>query len=202
MVWIYIGAALLMIFFLLRNIVSQQMYLRYAKEAVLVFDDSRKSHKVFRIVSLCLFILMVIALVYTVIVSKVTFTVLMGEICLISVFALYAFVPYTHGKWVVTEEGVYLYNYNLFIRWSEMVSARPEASGKKSFLILHLLGDEGNKLKKLDYPLMLEGPRVQEMQAMFREFIALEDKRRHRLKVEAQRAERDAEIQRRKENRE
>ncbi len=199
MVWIYIGAALLMMFFLLRNIVSQQTYQRYAKEAVLVFDDKRRSHRIFRIVFFCFFVLMVVALIYTLFFDKMTFSVVMIEICLCTVCALYAFVPYTHGKWVVTEEGIYLYNFNLFIRWSELVSARPEASGKKSFLVLHLLGDEGNKLKKLDYPLMLEGEKVQEMQAMFREFIALEDKRRHRLRVEAQRAERDAEIQRRKE---
>lgn len=189
MVWFYIFGTLLILFFLLRNIISEQNYRRYKKEAVLVFDDTRPSHKAFRLVFTIGLIVMVIILIITIFVRKnPDFNNIMMEICLLAVCCLYAIVPYSQGKWVVTEGGVFLYNYNLFIKWSEMASARPLSAGKKSFLMIYLLGNEGNRLKKNNYPVMLPGPQVQEMQNMFREFISLEDKRRQKLRLEAEKA--------------
>lgn len=191
MVWFYIFGTLLILFFLLRNVISEQNYRKHKETAFMVFDDTRRSHKVYRICFFIGFLLMIAVLVVTLFVLRLyDFNTIMAEICLLAFCALSSFVPYTQGKWTLSEEGVFLYNYNLFIKWSEMASAKPLASGKKSYLMIYLLGNEGNKLKKNYYPVMLPGPQVQEMQNMFREFISLEDKRRQKLRIEAQKASR------------
>lgn len=186
--WIYIFCTLLIIFSLLKNIMAEISYRKYKENAIFIFDDTRTGHKIMRIIFCALLIFMVICLILTITKVGYDFDTIMAEICLISASCLFAFVPYSQARWIVTEGGVFIYNYNLFIPWSEMTSTKPAAAGKKSYLIIFLRGDDTNRLKKKNYPIMLPGEKVTQMQNMFREFISLEDKRRMKLRREAERS--------------
>ncbi|MCF0135660.1 MAG: hypothetical protein HUJ69_04490 [Lachnospiraceae bacterium] len=192
MIWFSIICVLMVSFFLLKNIICLSSYKSYKEKAIFVFDDTRKSFKVSRII---FGILMAGLSLFTLISLFMPWSFdLSGYLCLIGLIEfcmLFSLFPYSQSRWVVTPEGIFVYNYNVFIKWSEMVSTHPVGDKKRSFLLIELLGSEGNKLKQTSYPVQLEAARVTEMQNMFREFIILEDKRRAKLRREADKAARN-----------
>ncbi len=179
MIYLYILSTLLIAFFLIRNCVSQGHYKARSSQALLVFDDTRRFHKISRIVFSVLFVLMIVILVvYLLTNPQLDILHLSIIVCLILCFALFGFVPYTPGRWTVQEDGIYIYNQDRFIPYSELIACRLTGEGKKTYLQLDLLKTESDRLKKGTYLVMIPPEKARDTADMIREFIVLEDKAR------------------------
>lgn len=185
MTYVYLVCTILIAFFLIKNIVSTGHFKARRGDALVVFDDDRKIHRISRIVFGVLFALMLMALaVYLIRGRELDILQLSILICLILCFALFGFVPYTSGRWLIAEGGVYVYNQDRFIPWSELIACRIFGQGKKTYLQLDLIKTESDRLKKGTYLLMLPAEKAQDTADMIREFIALEDKARAKRRRE------------------
>ena len=179
MIYLYILSTLLIAFFLIRNCVSQGHYKARSSQALLVFDDTRRFHKISRIVFSVLFVLMIVILVvYLLTNPQLDILHLSIIVCLILCFALFGFVPYTPGRWTVQEDGIYIYNQDRLIPYSELIACRLTGEGKKTYLQLDLLKTESDRLKKGTYLVMIPPEKARDTADMIREFIVLEDKAR------------------------
>lgn len=181
MLYVLIILTLVVLYFLVRNLYSTYRYHQYKKEAIRVFDDTRRSHKVSRLIFGVIFVLVLGFSIYQYATAQLwDMSTQLSAICLLLLSALYAFVPYTHGRWVIVKDGIYLYNYNEFIPWSEMIAVSIFGNNKKAYLRIDLLREPGNRLKKGFYPMMVPGDQAEETRNMIRDFINLEEKERQR----------------------
>ena len=78
----------------------------------------------------------------------------------------------------VQEDGIYIYNQDRFIPYSELIACRLTGEGKKTYLQLDLLKTESDRLKKGSYLVMIPPEKARDTADMIREFIVLEDKAR------------------------
>ena len=101
-------------------------------------------------------------------------------ICLLVGSFLFAFFPFTAGRWIMTDRGIYVYNYGTFIAWPQMIGVQIVPRGKKAFLVLTLKKATASSLKKTSYPLMIEGAKAVDLSNMIREFINTVDRKRYR----------------------
>lgn len=194
--WIYLAATLLIVFFLLRNIIADSNYRQQKKDGIFVFDDTRPSHKYSRIFFMVLGVLIAGVSIYLMAKRRIDFELITGAICLISGCILFAFFPYSQARWVLKEDGMFLYNYNIFLPWEDIINIKNIGQGKKSFLMIYLRESSKDALKKKNYPVMvLPAERTSEIHNMIREFIAVEDKRRNKRRLEALKAIREEEKQ-------
>lgn len=181
MVWIYIICALLILFFFIRNLVSHQQYRAYQKEALFAFDDTRPIHKASRIIAFVLFVFFVGELLYLLLINRhYDLSAIMMRICLISGCALFAFVPYSTGKWLITPQGVFSYDHSLLIPFEEMVAAQLLDRGKKAFVLVKVRKLEKELLKKDSYAFMVPPADASTVVSLLRDFITLEDKAREK----------------------
>jgi hypothetical protein len=190
MIWLNLAATLLLGFFLLRNISADSAYKRHAKEGIFVFDDTRRSHQIFKTVFRVLLVLLIVYFFYVLFVDGMSFEIALGFAALMFGCVLFGFFPYSQARWVVLENGIFLYNYNYLIPWEDMIRVKPFGE-KYSYLMVYLRASKADKLKKKQYPMMvLPGEKTVEMQNLIRDFIAVEDKRRHKRRMELHKASR------------
>lgn len=189
MMWFYILGTLCIVFFLLKNIHSTGEYKKYSEKAVFVFDDTRKAHKVSRIFFAVCFVIACVLLVVSLLVLHVQDPgSIMGLICLTIGSFLFAFFPFTPGRWVLTDQGIYLYNYNAFIPWTQMIGTQITARGKKTYLILTLKQTEKESLKKTMYPLLIPADQAVKISNMIGDFIKMIEKKRYRKHLNEERS--------------
>jgi len=188
MIWLNLAAALLLGFFLLRNISADSAYRRCSKEGIFVFDDTRRSHRISKLVFRILLVLILVYFFYLLFTGSLSFEVILGFVCLVFGCVLFGFFPYTQARWVLLENGVFLYNYNYLIPWEDMIRVK-QFGEKYSYLMIYLRASRADKLKKTQYPMMvLPGEKTTDIQNMIREFIAVEDKRRFKRRMELRNA--------------
>ncbi len=184
MIWLNLAAALLLGFFLLRNIVADNTYRRYAKDGIFVFDDTRQSQKILKLVFRIILVLLFIYFLYVLIAGGMSFELALGFVCLFSGCILFGFFPYSQARWVLLENGIFLYNYNYLIPWEDMIRVR-QFGEKYSYLMIYLRASKADKLKRKQYPMMvLPGEKTADIQNMIRDFISVEDKRRFKRRME------------------
>lgn len=189
MIWFYILGTLMLAFFLLKNIHSTGEYKKYAQQALFVFDDTTKMHKVSRIFFTIGFFVAIGMLLIAFFILKVREPdTLMILICLIIGCLLFGFFPFTPGRWVLTQDGIYLYNYNLFVPWSQMIGNQIVARKRKTFLILSLKQQDGEALKRTMYPLLIPAHQAVDISHMIRDFVSLIEKKQYRKRFNEERS--------------
>ena len=166
-------------FFLARNIASFTEYKRLSKEAVMVFEDQRKIFKVSRVIFLVLFIVAGVLFFLTLFVFKpLDLNNLLALLCLMAGCALFSFVPYTNGRFVVTEKGIYVYNANRFLLWEEIISQSADAKGKDSYLILTGSRPENDRFSRITFPLLVTPvEKTMPLRDLIQDMLALEAKK-------------------------
>lgn len=186
MVGIEIGALLLVMFFLLRNVAASLRYREMAAasrkmmgSSDFVFDDTRISHKVFRVVCFILMVLVIAAMVYLNARRLLSVSMLFSGLTVTAAAALFAFVPYTGYRWAVVPDGIFIYNYNTVVLWTEMISVRLLGAGRKAYLLLDLRKRDDEVLKKTTYPLLADVSRIQTARSLIRDFINANTKMVH-----------------------
>ena len=133
MMWFYILGTLLIFFFLIRNIQSDREFKQYSQEAITVFHDQRKTHKFARILFKILFVLSIILFIVSVVVWKIQDPgSLLSVFCLVIGCFLFAFFPFTPGRWVLTQKGIFIYNNGVFIPWTRMIGSEILPRGKQT----------------------------------------------------------------------
>lgn len=189
MIWFYISGTLLLTFFLLKNIHSTGEYKKYSKQALFVFDDTTKLHKASKIFFIiCFFIALIMLLVSFFFLKVREPDTLMINICLIIGCFLFGFFPFTPGRWVLAKEGIYVYNYNIFIPWGQMIGNQIIARKRKTFLMLSLKQLDGEHLKRTMYPLLIPSHQATDVSHMIRDFINLLEKKKYRKQLNEERS--------------
>ncbi len=178
MIYVFILCLLILLFFLVRNIVSLNEYRSLQKDAVFVFDDQRKHFKIRRIVFGVLFILFLALTLVLFFKNAQDFQSFAILFSLLAGSALFSFVPYTNARFVVTEQGIYVYNAVRLVRWDEIINITLEARGKDSYIILHTSHAENDRFSRTDFPLLVT-PTDQTpiLRDMIRDMLDLEAKK-------------------------
>ena len=185
MITVYLLATLLIAFFLIKNIVAARHFRSRSENALIVFTGEGRARRISRIVFIVLFVLMSGVLIFYIVSSdQLDVLQLSIQICLILCFALFGFVPFSAGKWLVSAEGIYVYNQDRFIPFSELIACRLTGEGKRSYLQLDLIKQDSDRLKKSLYLLQIPPEKARDTADMIREFITLEDKARLRRRRE------------------
>ena len=189
MMWFYILGTLMIFFFLMKNIHSDREFKQYSQDAITVFHDPRRSHKVARVVFKLLFVLSVVLLIVSIAVWKVqTPDRILSILCLVFGCFLFAFYPFTPGRWVLTAKGIYVYNNSIFIPWTQMIGTDILPRGKQTYIILKIKQTEKEHGKRTAYPILVPGPQAQDLCNMIREFITVMDRKKHRQQFNAEHA--------------
>ena len=185
MITVYLLATLLIAFFLIKNIVAAGHFRARSEEALIVFKGEHRGRRIVRIVFVAAFALMVgVLFFYLFTTDQLDVLQLSILICLILCFALFGFVPYSAGKWLISADGVYVYNQDRFIPFNELIACRLVGEGKRSYLQLDLIKQDSDRLKKGTYLLQIPPEKARDTADMLRDFIALEDKARARRRRE------------------
>ncbi len=189
MMWFYILGTLMIFFFLIKNIQSDREFKQYSQDAISVFHDSRKTHKVARVVFKILFVLSLVLLVVTVVVWKIQNPgTLMSVLCLVIGCFLFAFFPFTPGRWVLTGKGIYVYNNGVFIPWTQMIGTEILPRGKQTYIIINLKQTEKEHGKRTAYPVLVPGSQAKDLCNMIREFITVMDRKKYQKQLNEERA--------------
>ncbi len=189
MMWFYILGTLLIFFFLMKNIHSNREFKQYSQEAITVYHDPRKSHKIARVVFKILFILSIALMVVAVFVWRLQDpSSLLSLICLVIGCFLFAFFPFTPGRWVLTDRGIYIYNNGIFIPWTQMIGTDILPRGKQTYIILKIKQTEKEHGKRTAYPILVPGTQAKDLCNMIREFITVMDRKKYRKQLNEERA--------------
>ena len=190
MMWFYILGTLLILFFLFKNIHNGGLYREYTQKAAFTFDDNRSAFKatqiVFRVIlvaaALLLFALLFVWHDYEP-------SQIVACVCLILGGVLFGFFPFSAGRWVITADGIFIYNYGIFIPWGKIIHAEILPRRKKTFILLKLKQLESEHFKKTTYPLLVPGPQAVDVCNMIKDFIGAIQKKRYRQHINEERAE-------------
>lgn len=189
MMWFYILGTFLIFFFLMKNIHSTQEFKKYSQNAISVFHDTRKSFKIARVVFKLLFVLSIVLLIVCLVVQKLnSLDALLSIVCLILGCLLYAFYPFTPGRWVLTESGIYVYNNDTFIPWTQMIGTEILPRGKQTYIIIKVKQTEKEHGKRTSYPILVPGSQAKDLCNMIREFILVMDRKKYRQHQNEERA--------------
>ena len=172
MMWFYILGTLLLFFFLMKNIHSDREFKQYSQEAITVYHDPRKTHKIARVFFKILFVLSIALLIVGVFVWRIQDpSSILSLIC-----------------WVLTARGIYIYNSGIFIPWTQMIGTEILPRGKQTYIILNIKQTEKEHGKRTAYPILVPGTQARDLCNMIREFITVMDRKQHRKQFNAERA--------------
>ena len=139
MMWFYILGTLCIFFFLMKNIHSDREFKEHSQNAIGVYQDTRTSHKIGRIFFRILFVLLIALGIVAVFVLHIQDpSSILSLLCLILGCFLFAFYPFTPGRWVLTDRGIYVYNTGTFSPWTQMIGTEILPRGKQTFIILNI----------------------------------------------------------------
>lgn len=189
MMWFYIFGTLLICFFLLKNIHNNSEYKKYSQNAIAVFDDTRKSHRLFRILFSISFVIALILIPISLFIWHIQNPdTILSLICLTVGSALFAFYPFTPGRWVLTAQGIYIYNNGIFIPWAQIIGTQIIPRGKKTFIIVNLKQTDGENLKRTSYPILVPGTKAQDVCNLIRDFVNMLERKKHRKQFNQERS--------------
>ena len=169
------------LFMLVRNINSAIEMKAYKNgehgEVLYVMEETRTSMKVLRII--CLLLIFVVAGLFILDISK--FETMRDVDALLPaslILGLLIFVvaPFSTSRWVMTQDGIYVYNSNLFVPWSQMITTGLSTRHKKTYLTVQIKKERGEFLKQAFQLLMVKPEDGERLSETIRAFIHAIDK--------------------------
>ena len=166
---------------LVRNINSSIEMKAYKKgehgEVLYVMEETRTGMKVLRIV--CLLLILVVAGLFILDISK--FETMRDVDALLPaslILGLLIFVvaPFSTSRWVMTQDGIYVYNSNLFVPWSQMITTGLSTRHNKTYLTVQIKKERGEFLKQAFQLLMVKPEDGERISETIRAFIHAIDK--------------------------
>lgn len=166
------------LFLMMRNLSSASEYKKYAKEKNLyVMEDCRLWVRIVRILCGAMIPIIIGIFIYDVLYIESFLDVdVFRPLALCLGLALFAFAPFSTSRWVMNEEGIYLYNSNLMIHWSEIITSGVQHKEKKAFLTLNVKKEKGEMFKQTFYILMVKPEDADSLDEMIHQFIRSIDK--------------------------
>ena len=173
--------SVIFMFMLVRNINSSIEMNEYKKgkrgEVLYVMEDSRTSIKILRIVC----VLLIISVVVLFILDVTKFETMRDIDALLPaslVIGLLIFVvaPFSTSRWVMTQDGIYVYNSNLFVPWSQMITSGGSTRGKNTYITVQIKKEKSEFLKQAFQLLMVKPEDADRLSETIRAFIHALDK--------------------------
>ncbi len=173
--------SVIFMFMLVRNINSSIEMNEYKKgkrgEVLYVMEDSRTSIKILRIVC----VLLIISVVVLFILDVTKFETMRDIDALLPaslVIGLLIFVvaPFSTSRWVMTQDGIYVYNSNLFVPWSQMITSGVSTRGKNTYITVQIKKEKSEFLKQAFQLLMVKPEDADRLSETIRAFIHALDK--------------------------
>lgn len=173
--------SVIFMFMLVRNINSSIEMNEYKKgkrgEVLYVMEDSRTSIKILRIVC----VLLIISVVVLFILDVTKFETMRDIDALLPaslVIGLLIFVvaPFSTSRWVMTQDGIYVYNSNLFVPWSQMITSGVSTRGKNTYITVQIKKEKSEFLKQAFQLLMVKPEDANRLSETIRAFIHALDK--------------------------
>ena len=173
--------SIIFMFMLVRNINSSIEMNEYKKgkrgEVLYVMEDSRTSIKILRIV--CVLLIISVAVLFILDVTK--FETMRDIDALLPaslVIGLLIFVvaPFSTSRWVMTQDGIYVYNSNLFVPWSQMITSGVSTRGKNTYITVQIKKEKSEFLKQAFQLLMVKPEDADRLSETIRAFIHALDK--------------------------
>ena len=173
--------SVIFMFMLVRNINSSIEMNEYKKgkrgEVLYVMEDSRTSIKILRIVC----VLLIISVVVLFILDVTKFETMRDIDALLPaslVIGLLIFVvaPFSTSRWVMTQDGIYVYNSNLFVPWSQMITSGVSTPGKNTYITVQIKEEKSEFLKQAFQLLMVKPEDADRLSETIRAFIHALDK--------------------------
>ena len=173
--------SVIFMFMLVRNINSSIEMNEYKKgkrgEVLYVMEDSRTSIKILRIVC----VLLIISVVVLFILDVTKFETMRDIDALLPaslVIGLLIFVvaPFSTSRWVMTQDGIYVYNSNLFVPWSQMITSGVSTRGKNTYITVQIKKEKNEFLKQAFQLLMVKPEDADRLSETIRAFIHALDK--------------------------
>ncbi|HCA34141.1 MAG TPA: hypothetical protein DEP00_03450 [Lachnospiraceae bacterium] len=185
MTFLYLFCGILITFFLLRNIAAQVRFREFAARSRqetgsdrMIFEDTRPVHKAGRIFWGLIFILTLVMLIFSAVNKNLSFNNLLVGLCVLSGSFMMSLFPYSPARFIILEEGIFIYNYNTLVLWKELIQVKAQAGGRKSYLILTRSKQDSESLKQVRYSILVPASKLGQVQQMIREFINVEEKAR------------------------
>ena len=100
----------------------------------------------------------------------------MQPLSLVAALSLFAFAPFSTSRWVMTENGIYVYNSGSFVPWSQMITTGITHHKKNTYLVVQIKKEKGEIFKQAFTMLMVPESDVENLNTTVREFIHAVDK--------------------------
>ena len=146
-------------------------------EVLYVMEDNRTSVKVVRVI--CIILILVVAGLYILDVTKyetLRDTDALLPASLILGLLIFVIAPFSTSRWVMVQDGIYVYNSNLFIPWSQMITTGVSTRGKNTYLTVQIKKDKSEFLKQAFQLLMVKPEDAERISETIRAFIHALDK--------------------------
>lgn len=147
------------------------------EDPLYIMKDERRSVRIGRILAALLMIAVLIIFIYDIVVVETFFDVdAMRPLALMLGLGLFVFTPFSTSRWVMTHEGIFVYNNNIFLPWSQLITTGIQKKKKKTYIVLQVKKESGELFKQTYYLLMVKPEDAERLSEMIRQFIRSLDK--------------------------
>ena len=181
MVILTVIASILFMFILVRNINASIEMRAYKKgehgEVLYVMEDSRVSVKVIRVI--CIVLILIVAGLFILDITQYETLQDVDALLPISLvlgLSIFVFAPFSTSRWVMVQDGIFVYNSSLFIPWSQMITSGVSTRGKYTYLTVQIKKEKGEFLKQAFQLLMVKPEDSERLSDTIRAFVHALDK--------------------------
>ena len=89
---------------------------------------------------------------------------------------IFVVAPFSTSRWVMTQDGIYVYNSNLFVPWSQMITSGVSTRGKNTYITVQIKKEKSEFLKQAFQLLMVKPEDADRLSETIRAFIHALDK--------------------------
>ena len=185
---------ILFLFLLVRNINGRIEYKEYASgkrgEVLYVMKDERKSIIVYRVIGLLVIIATIVLFILN-ITKYESFLNIDGmqPAALVIGLSILVFAPYSTHLWVMTQDGIFVYNNGSFIPWSELITSGVQTRRKVTYITIQIKKEKGEFLKQPFQFLAVKEEDSERLSSLIREFIHAIDKMKMLKHIKDEKAE-------------
>ena len=146
-------------------------------EVLYAMEEDRLWIKILRILALLLMLFVIGVYIYDVTqVERFSDVDGMRPLSIVFGLALFAFAPFSTSRWVMTGEGVYVYNSASFVPWSQMITTGVQRRKNSTYLVIQIKKEKGEFFKQTFTMLRTRPEDADRLSSMVREFIHALDK--------------------------
>ena len=162
----------------MRNISAGVELKKYSEgNPLYIMKDTRLWVRIGRILAAVMMVAVIAIFIYDIMYVESFFDVdAFRPLALVLGLGLFAIAPYSTSRWVMTEEGIFSYNSNLFIPWSQLITSGVQRRKNKTFLILNVKKEQGEMFKQTFYLLMVKTEDADHLDEVIHQFIRSIDK--------------------------